>query len=161
MVYHLGIYLAAKTKMLIKTSFNIGMYFIYITRYPEFPCWQCRFPHSRMSLGSFFLSALSSWNVDFHIHACLMVTVCLLQIQPLHLQRTQKEAAENRTCLICCLLQRKVSMMPLFSARFLSSDLIGQKQVPRSPLIAMNSLYITSPELGNFCSVRSYYSLRK
>lgn len=87
----------------------------------------------------FLLSALSSQNVAFHLYACLMVTKCLLQIQPLHPHGRQKEAVKNRVCLICPLLQRELSMMPPFSAKFLS-DLIVYPQATGLPLTAMNSL---------------------
>lgn len=89
----------------------------------------------------FLLSALSSQNVGFHLQSWLMVTKCLLQIQSLCQHGRQKEAVENRTCLICPLLQRKLPMMPPFSAKF-RSDLIVP-QATGSPLTAMNSLCST------------------
>lgn len=106
-----------KQQYVLKGSFNIGMYFFLHKKIPRV-------------FGSIGLLAqgctqdlfLLSQNVDFylHAHAYLLVTRCLLQIQPLHLHGRLKETVKYRTCFICLLLQRKLSTMPPFSTKFCS-----------------------------------------
>lgn len=142
MVCPLGMYFAAGQNMLTKYSLNVGVYFFLCNKISRVSLLVVLVYLLKTQLGSFFLSVLSSQNVGFHFHACLMVTKCLLQIQPLGLHGRQNEAVKNRTCLICPLLQIKLSMVLFFSAKFWS-DLTGSTLVTGLPLKALNSICIS------------------
>lgn len=143
-----GMYLAAKKEYVRKKPLKHWDVFYVYNKISRVPGWQCWFPCSRMPLGSFFLSALSSQNVHFLIYACLVVTKCLLQIQPLPLQSETERNREEYNLPGLPLLQRKVTVMPLFSATF-CSDLIGYKQVTRSPSQTISALNKVIILLGN------------